>query len=584
MSVRTLARLGHGLEARAGLALLVGLGTAATGIGVLATSAYLLSEAALRPPILSLMVAIVGVRAFALGRVCFRYLERLVTHDVALRLLVRIRGWFVGRLEPLAPGGLDVFRSGELLQRLAGDVDEVQDLLVRGLAPPAVALGAAALALLLAGALLPAGAVVLGGGLALGGLAVPLLSWRAGRGAGRGRGAAQSDLAANLVDVVEAAPELVAYGRQDAALERLARDGVRLAEEERRAARVVGLGDALGLLASGLTLAGVLVVAIPAVRAGELDGVLLGTLALTVLAVFEVVLPLPAAMERLDAGLAAGRRVVAAAGSTPAVRDPATPRPTPESGTLALQGARLRYRPDAPWALDGVDLRLPPGARVALVGPSGAGKSSVAQVLVRFRGLQEGRATLDGEDLGRFRQDDVRRIVGLVEQDVHLFHGTVRINLALARPDAGPDELADAARRAHVLDWIRSLPAGWETPVGELGARLSGGQRRRLALARAYLAGFPTLIVDEPAAHLDEQTAEGLTAELLGPAGPRSLLLITHRLRQLEGMDEIVLLDRGRVLERGTHADLVRRGGRYARLLELQGMRTYRGRYMAEGS
>ena len=577
MSVRTLARLGRGLEARAGLALLVGLGTAATGMGVLATSAYLVSEAALRPPILSLTVAIVGVRAFALGRVCFRYLERLVTHDVALRLLVRLRAWFVGRLEPLAPGGLDAFRSGELLQRLAGDVDEVQDLLVRALAPPAVALGAAALAMLLAGALLPAGAVVLGGGLALGGLAVPVLSWRVGRGVGGDRGAAQADLAAGLVDVVEAAPELVAYGREDAVLERLARDGARLAGEERRAARVVGLGDALGLLASGLTLAGVLVVAIPAVRAGELDGVLLGTLALAVLAVFEVVLPLPAAMERLDAGVAAGRRVVAAAGSTPAVRDPATPRPAPEAGTLALHGARLRYRPDAPWALDRVDLRLPPGARVALVGPSGAGKSSVAQVLVRFRELQEGQATLDGEDLGRFRQDHVRRIVGLVEQDVHLFHGTVRINLALAKPDAGPDELADAARRAHVLDWIRSLPAGWETPVGELGARLSGGQRRRLALARAYLAGFPTLIVDEPAAHLDEETAEHLTAELLGPAGPRTLLLITHRLRQLEGVDEIVLLDRGRVMERGTHADLVRRGGRYARLLELQGMRTYRG-------
>ncbi|MBO0688868.1 MAG: ABC transporter, partial [Candidatus Dormibacteraeota bacterium] len=277
MSVRTLARLGHGLEARAGLAVLVGLGTAAMGIGVLATSAYLLSMAALRPPVLSLMVAIVGVRAFALGRVCFRYLERLVTHDVALRLLVRIRGWFVARLEPLAPGGLDAFRSGELLQRLAGDVDEVQDLLVRALAPPAVALAAAALALLLAGALLPAGAVVLGGGLALGGLAVPLLSWRAGRGAGRARGGAQSDLAAGLVDVIEAAPELVAYGRQDAVLERLARDGARLAAEEGRAARMVGLGDGLGLLASGLTLAGVLVVAIPAVRAGELDGVLLGT-------------------------------------------------------------------------------------------------------------------------------------------------------------------------------------------------------------------------------------------------------------------------------------------------------------------
>jgi ABC-type multidrug transport system fused ATPase/permease subunit len=208
---------------------------------------------------------------------------------------------------------------------------------------------------------------------------------------------------------------------------------------------------------------------------------------------------------------------------------------------------------------------------VALVGPSGAGKSTVAQVLVRFRELQEGRATLGGVDVARFRQDDVRRVVGLVEQDVHLFHGTVRTNVALARPEAGPDELAEAARRAHVLGWISSLPAGWETPVGELGARLSGGQRRRLALARAYLAGFPVLIVDEPGAHLDEETAEAITSELLGPAGPRTLLLITHRLRQLEGMDEIVLLDWGRVLERGAHAELVRRGGTYARLLELQG-------------
>jgi ABC-type transport system involved in cytochrome bd biosynthesis fused ATPase/permease subunit len=182
---RALARLGRGLEARAGLALLLGLGTAAAGIGVLATSAYLLSAAALRPPVLSLMVAIVGVRAFALGRVACRYLERLVLHDVALWLLGRLRAWFVACLEPLAPGGLDAFRSGELLQRLAGDVDDLQDLLVRALAPPAVALAAVALALLLAGALLPAAAVVLGGGLALGGLAVPLLTWRAGRGLGR---------------------------------------------------------------------------------------------------------------------------------------------------------------------------------------------------------------------------------------------------------------------------------------------------------------------------------------------------------------------------------------------------------------
>jgi ABC-type multidrug transport system fused ATPase/permease subunit len=217
-------------------------------------------------------------------------------------------------------------------------------------------------------------------------------------------------------------------------------------------------------------------------------------------------------------------------------------------------------------ALRGVDLSLRPGRRVAIVGPSGAGKSTLADVLVRFLPADAGEAMLDGVPMERFAAEDVRRVVGLVEQRPHLFDTTLAENLRIGRRSAEDAELEQVLERVGLGPWLDGLPDGLSTEVGPMGTRLSGGQRQRVALARALLADFPVLVLDEPAEHLEPAAADALTADLLEMTEGRAALLITHRLSGLHRVDEIVVLEQGAVVERGTHAGLLELGGRYASL------------------
>jgi ATP-binding cassette subfamily C protein CydC len=292
----------------------------------------------------------------------------------------------------------------------------------------------------------------------------------------------------------------------------------------------------------------VLVVAAPAVHAGSLAGVELGMLALLALATFEAVRPLPMAAEQLVASAVASRRILDVTDRDAPVQDPPLPRPLAGPGHLTLLGVGMRCAPDAPRVLDGLDLDLPPGAIVALVGPSGSGKTTIASLLVRFRDPDEGAFLLDGHDLRDYAQGDVRRVVGPAGQEAHLFPTSIRENLRIARPDASDEELGDALRRARALDWVSSLPDGLDTQVGEEGGRVSGGERQRLALARALLADVRLLVVDEPDARLDDDTADVLIRDLI--AASRSagmgLLLITHRQVDPGLVDGIAALCDGR--------------------------------------
>jgi ABC-type multidrug transport system fused ATPase/permease subunit len=269
--------------------------------------------------------------------------------------------------------------------------------------------------------------------------------------------------------------------------------------------------------------------------------VLIATVALLALASFESVTALPGAARELSATLSAGGRVLDLVDREPAVRDPADPLPPPASARVALEGVTARY-PGGPPVLAGFDLRLEPGARVALIGPSGAGKSTVTSLLLRFLDPERGRVTLGGRDLREYRQEDVRRAFALAGQEAHVFDSTIRENLRLARPAATDAELESALQRAHLAGWVASLPDGLDTLVGEDGTRLSGGQRQRLVLARALLADAPVLVLDEPTAHLDPPTARRLMDDVLDAAAGRTVLLITHRPEGLERMDEIVEL------------------------------------------
>jgi ATP-binding cassette, subfamily C, bacterial CydC len=554
------------------LALSVALGITAigAGVGLLATSGYLVSKAALHPAILSLTVAIVGVRFFGVTRALARYLERLVSHDVAFRVLADIRVRFYERLVPLAPSGLERRAGGDLLSRFVADVDSLQHLYLRALAPPAVAVGVSVGAVAVAWWLHPAAALVLAAGLLVGGLVVPLVSALAGRATGRRQAPARADLTGEMVELLDGAAEIVVYGEQDARVARVEHADGRLVSLARRDAVLGGLTGGLSVLLSGVTVALVICVSVPAVRDGTLDGVVLAALALLTLGAFEAVVALPAAAQHLGQAAKAAARLEELADVEPPASEPALPRAAPAGTHLKLEGARARYRDDGPWVLDGVDLELSLGRRVALVGASGSGKTTIAHALVRFRDLDGGRALLDGHNLREYSQADVRAVVCLAGQESHLFASTIRENIRLARPSASDAEIAAALQRAGAWEWVCSLPDGLDTDVGQDGARVSGGQRQRIALARALLSEARILVLDEPTAHLDEESASAFVADLFASAGDLGLLMITHRVAELEDFDEIVVLEHARVAQRGTHAQLARRPGLYRELLASQ--------------
>jgi thiol reductant ABC exporter CydC subunit len=524
---------------------MLGALTVLFGVGLMATAGYLISRAAEQPAILSLTVAIVLVRFFALARPLIRYLERLVSHDLAFRVLGNARFALYQRIEPLAPVQLEGYRKGDLLSRMVADVDALQNLHLRAVGPSGVALVAGAVAIGVAAAVVPWAAVVLAAGLLAGGIAVPAVSASLSRRAGGRQAAARGELTAELVEVLNAAPELAVYGREGDSLDRVRAADAELVRLARRDALAGGVGDALALLVVGVTVAGVLACAIAAHAAGDLDRTVIAMVTLLSLASFEAVQPLSAAARELFATLAAGQRLLALMDREPAVTDPTEPAPPPpEPLVLALENVSARYAPEEDPVLDGFSLRLEPGRRMALVGESGAGKTTTVNLVLRFLDPEHGRVTLGGRDLRELSQGDVRRGVAVAAQDSHLFSTSIRENVLVGRPEASHAELQSAIRRAGLEDLVEELPDGWDTLVGEQGRELSGGQRQRITLARALLADAAILVLDEPTAHLDSPTAERLLRDIFEAAGGRSVLLITHRPEGLDLVDEIAVLRR----------------------------------------
>ncbi|MET7679478.1 thiol reductant ABC exporter subunit CydD [Streptomyces sp. NPDC005423] len=543
---------------RLALALLLGALALGSAVGLMATSGWLISRASQQPPVLYLMVAVTATRAFGIGRAVFRYAERLVSHDAVLRMLADTRVAVYRRLERLAPAGLRATRRGDLLSRLVADVDALQDYWLRWLLPAGVAVGVSAATVGFTAWLLPEAGAILAAGLLAAGVGVPLVTGAVARRAERRLAPARGALATQVTELLTGTAELTVAGALPArTAETLRADGA-LTRIVSRAATATALGDGLTALVSGLTVAAAALAGAQAVADGRLDGVTMAVVVLTPLAAFEAVLGLPLAAQYRQRVRRSAERVYEVLDAPDPVREPARPRQAPATPfPLVVRALAARHGGQDRDALTGLDLTLEKGRRVAVVGPSGSGKTTLAQVLLRFLDADAGSYTLAGVDASALDGDDVRRLVGLCAQDAHLFDSSVRENLLLARKDASEDDLRDALGRVRLLDWVDGLPGGLDTLVGEHGARLSGGQRQRLALARALLADFPVLVLDEPAEHLDLATADALTADLLAATEGRTTLLITHRLAGLDAVDEVVVLDEGRVVQRGPYAGLV---------------------------
>ncbi|MFJ2417250.1 thiol reductant ABC exporter subunit CydD [Streptomyces brevispora] len=575
----TAARTGHVLarvreaagaqRGRLALALLLGSLALGSAVGLMAVSGWLISRASEQPPVLYLMVAVTATRAFGIGRAVFRYAERLVSHDAVLRMLAELRVAVYRGLERIAPAGLRRTRRGDLLSRLVADVDALQDYWLRWLLPAGTAVLVGAAAAGFAGWMLPEAGAVLAAGLLLAGIGVPLVSGACARHTERRLAPARADLATRITDLLGGTAELTVAGALPGRSARTREaDGV-LTRIASRAATATALGGGLSALIGGLTVVATALVALPALADGRLAGVELAVVVLTPLAAFEAVTGLPLAVQYRQRVKRSAERVYEVLDAPVPVREPATPAEAPASPfPLEVRGLSARYEGARQDALDSVDLTLEAGRRIAVVGPSGSGKTTLAQVLLRFLDTRAGTYRIGGVEASALDGDTVRRFVGLCAQDAHIFDSSIRENLRLARTGATDAELRDVLAQARLLDWAEALPEGLDTLVGEHGARLSGGQRQRLALARALLADFPVLVLDEPAEHLDLATADALTADLLAATRGRTTVLITHRLEGLDAVDEVVVLEAGAVVQRGPYATLVAVDGPLRRMLE----------------
>ncbi|MEJ2397382.1 MAG: thiol reductant ABC exporter subunit CydC [Gammaproteobacteria bacterium] len=510
------------------------------------------------------------IRGAAIARTLGRYGERLVTHEATFRLLARLRTWFYEHIEPHAPAGLEAYASGDILSRIRADIDTLDNLYLRIMAPVVVALLATILFVWILALYSPALALAELGLLLVAGFIVPALVNRLGYHAGRQTVECSARLRTHLVSDLQGMAELKIYGAARAHSASVQAMAHQLAAQQHTSARLKGFSQgALGFCAN-LAMWSLTVIAIPLINAHTLSSPTLAMLALFALASFEAVMALPLAFQSLGETMTAARRIFSLIDLPARVSEPASPLPVPQSLSLQLENVTFHYpatnlAAPAVNALHAINLALPAGHKLAIVGSTGSGKSTLIQLLLRFRQVDSGRILLNDRPIELYGSEAIRQRLAVVPQQTHLFNTTLRDNLLLANPQAGQVEIEQACKAALIHDFICEQPQAYETMTGETGINLSGGQARRLAIARALLKPAPVLILDEPTEGLDPLTAEQLLRNIITWVNARqqSLLLITHRLQGLDTMDEIVVMEKGSIVESGRHAELMQAKGRY---------------------
>lgn len=566
--VRTLASAMRPQRRELVLAALLGAIASLSAVALLGASGWLISRAAQMPPVLTLTVAAVLVRTFALSRAVFRYAERLVGHDAAFRGLTGLRVSVYERLERIAPVGLAGFARGDLLSRLVADVDAALDLPLRVILPWLQAVLVSAATVLFLAFLLPgAGAVV--GVLAVAALAaVPWMAARAARTAEARTAPARGEVSAAVVQILDATPELAAFGAAGRAARRVRHLDATLTTISNRESFALGLGGGMGTVVQGAAVALSLGLGVLAVTEGRLEPVWLAVAALVPLALFDVLGGLPASALAYQRLKSSATRIVDLENTPRPVAEAAEPIRLPlEFSGLVLENVTAGWpasagRVAAP-TLIGISLRIDPRERVAIVGPSGAGKSTLAAVIMGFLPYG-GSVRLSGVEIRDALDDDLRTNVGLLSQQAHLFSTTIADNLRIAAPQASDDAILTALDEAQLTSWVDRLPRGTETEVGAFGVAVSGGERQRLALARLLLARLPLIILDEPTEHIDATTAAALADTLAAALSTTTTLLITHRLTEVGRVDRIIELQGGRIVAEGSHAELMALDGWYA--------------------
>ncbi|NTW11233.1 MAG: thiol reductant ABC exporter subunit CydC, partial [Chlorobiaceae bacterium] len=535
-------------------------------IGLLVTSGYIIAKAALQPPLGALQLGIIGVRIFGIARGLLRYAERLVSHSTTFRILAKLRLWFYDAIEPLAPARLLYFKSGDLLQRVVDDIQSLENIYTRVLAPPFTALLVSMLMWFLLGAFSLQASLLLMLFHLLAGIAVPLLVSHLGRGTQTGIMELKASQQVLALDFLQGIGELKVYGKLPAHLSEMKGNQAKMLRLQQRNAVLDGLHESLtGLLMNAAVIV-ILCALVPALPKAGMNGINLTVITLAVMASFEPFISLPASIKNLEADTHAGKRLFEILDAKPETSAPAAPAAFPENHVISADKLSFTYPGSHTRTLDNISFTVEPGRHLAIVGPSGAGKSTVTSLLMRFWNTPRGQLTIGGKDIGLFDPEEIRRNIALVSQRTYLFSETIRENLLLAKPRASDDELKKALAAAGLGSFTSKLDE-W---TGQHGMKLSGGERQRIAIARVLLQQAPIVILDEATANLDGITEKKVTGTLAAICRGKTLIAVTHRLSAMDRYDWIIVLEKGKISEQGRHGELMLKNGTYRRMWDLQ--------------
>lgn len=559
---------------RMGIGAFLGWLSVMASVGLLGLSGWFISAAAFAG--LSLGTAYlfnffypsIGVRLFAFTRTFSRYAERIVTHDATFRMLATLRVWFYRKIEPLAPARLMQYRSTDILNRIVSDIETLDNLYVRVLSPSmtaAIAIAAVILFLAFFDIWIAGTALLF---LLTCGIALPLATSRHGADMGRQLTLGTARMRIRAVEGIQGLSELMVFGAWNRQRGTLKKESDALIRVQGRMSRIRALSLAGTTLLAGMATLACLYIGVHQVARGILDGANLALVGFAVLASFEALSPLPAAYQYLGQTTKAAERLLEIVTAPPAVVFPDASHISREHFHIHFNHVDFRYQESDPWVFQGFNLRIEQGRRVAILGETGAGKSTLFNLLVRFWDPQKGWIQIGGLDLKTFAESDLRQTMGVVSQQAHLFHTTLRKNLLMARPGADEAALNTALEKAQLLHWVETLPRGIDSWIGEAGSSLSGGQARRLSLARIFLQDAPIWVLDEPFEGLDRGTEQKIMRTLFQESSARTLLVITHRTADLERFDEIILMEAGDVIARGSHDALLKTNPKYAALVE----------------
>jgi len=535
-------------------------------VGLLALSGWFISAAAFAGLTLStahlfnFFYPSIGVRLFAATRTLARYGERITNHDVTFRILASLRVWIYRKIEPLAPARLMQYRSADILNRIVSDIDALDNLYVRTLSPSVVAI----LTILMVVGLLAffdtwmAGYTLLF--LLISAILIPLLAAKAGAETGRKLVLQTTILRIRIVESIQGMAGLMLFHAWNRQVESLRSESQALLQIQKRMGNLRGFFAAATILMSGMATLTVLIIGIDRIETGTLDGTNLALVVFAVLASFEALAPLPLAYQYMGQTHQAGNRLTELVQGEPLITFPTTPDALIKQYDIRFDHIDFHYAQTENQVLKDFNLHIEQAQHVAVLGETGAGKSTLVNLLARFWDPSRGHIQIGGHDIRGLTEPSLRQTIGIAPQNAHLFHTTLHANLTLARPEADMATIQSALQKAQLLEWVQSLPHGLNTWIGEGGRTISGGQARRLILARLFLQDSPIWVLDEPLEGLDPNTRAELMPTLLQAAQGRTLVVITHLSSHLNLFDQIIILHDGRIQAQGSHAELLHRG------------------------